>query len=509
MDIPMNQAMSDFESYLSDESRVKGNAEKFFFPENDADISQILQFAEKNDIPVTVSGGRTGVAAGAVPRGGWLLSMEKMSQVTGFYFDSLSNEYRITVQSGLALSSLRGMLQTGRFCMVKNPVRYDFESVEKYRKSINNWIFPPDPTEPSAQIGGMTATNASGAKTFRYGPMRNYIRAIKVVLPNGEIVYLRRGEKFSGKSNIFQYMPLLNYSIPSTKHACGYYSSNEHDLIDIFIGSEGTLGVISEIELALKHVEGERVETVAFFKDHASVAAFVTGLRLKAAVNDDFIVESIEYMCSKSLNLIEADSKGWGRGGMAVFAGLRISQNIASTLESVQQMIIDSNGDPDLALIAVSPPDLARFSSLRHLLPEKVNDKISQRRKQYPKLTKLGTDMAVPDSKLEEIMNMYTEKLIESKLEHVIFGHIGDNHLHVNILPANTEEYSKGRELYEFFAEYVVKCNGSVSAEHGIGKLKTYLLEKQFSPESIVQMKNLKKYFDPKWLLGRGNLFPE
>jgi D-lactate dehydrogenase (cytochrome) len=115
--------------------------------------------------------------------------------------------------------------------------------------------------------------------------------------------------------------------------------------------------------------------------------------------------------------------------------------------------------------------------------------------------------MAVPDSNLEEVMDLYNKALKEHTLEFVIFGHIGNNHVHVNILPNSMAEYNKGKELYTTWAEKVVKMGGTVSAEHGIGKLKIVMLKKMMGENGIQEMKNLKNLFDPENRLNKGNLF--
>ena len=148
-----------------------------------------------------------------------------------------------------------------------------------------------------------------------------------------------------------------------------------------------------------------------------------------------------------------------------------------------------------------------RLRKFRHALPETVNSIIAERRKSNPAITKLGTDMAVPDECLGSILKIYREKLDANSLEYVIFGHIGNNHLHVNILPSSAEEYTRGKKLYADFARTVLSMNGSISAEHGIGKLKKSFLAMMLGERGIEEMKNLKRAFDPDFRLGKGTLF--
>jgi D-lactate dehydrogenase (cytochrome) len=115
--------------------------------------------------------------------------------------------------------------------------------------------------------------------------------------------------------------------------------------------------------------------------------------------------------------------------------------------------------------------------------------------------------MAVPDKSLFEVMDMYNTDLCKAQLESVIFGHIGNNHVHVNILPRTMEEYEIGLKLYHKWASKVIGLGGTISAEHGIGKLKTSLLKQMYGDVGIRQMLMVKQTFDPESRLNRGNLF--
>ena len=156
---------------------------------------------------------------------------------------------------------------------------------------------------------------------------------------------------------------------------------------------------------------------------------------------------------------------------------------------------------------ATTGPEMERAKAFRHAVPEAVNLLVAERKKECPSLTKLGTDMSVPDSCLEDVMAMYNADLMESGLESVIFGHIGNNHLHVNILPGNMDDYSRGKPLYMSWAERVVGMGGSISAEHGIGKIKTAFIPLMYGRDGVDEMLSVKRLFDPKMRLNPGTLF--
>ena len=148
------------------------------------------------------------------------------------------------------------------------------------------------------------------------------------------------------------------------------------------------------------------------------------------------------------------------------------------------------------------------MKAVRHLIPESVNTLIAQRKQQYPRVHKLGTDMAVPDEHLETIIAYYKELLDKAGLEYIIFGHIGDNHLHVNILPRTDDEVDQGMELYRRFAKRAVELGGTVSAEHGIGKLKRQFLHIMYGDPGLQEMAEVKRALDPEWILNPGNMLP-
>jgi D-lactate dehydrogenase (cytochrome) len=150
---------------------------------------------------------------------------------------------------------------------------------------------------------------------------------------------------------------------------------------------------------------------------------------------------------------------------------------------------------------------MERMKKFRHAVPEAVNLTIDERRKTEPQITKLGTDLAVPDDCLERIIRLYRDGLSQAGLQSVMFGHIGNNHLHVNIIPANLEQYDAGKKLYLEWARAVVAMGGTVSAEHGIGKLKTEMLKIMYGEEGVREMLGVKRVFDPELRLNRGNLF--
>lgn len=491
---------ADHAKYLSDESRRIGTADSITFPTTEAEVIDVVEASQGT--PITVQGARTGIVAGAVPEGGLILNLSRMNKI-----GEVTGEF-VTVQPGAVLSDIR-------------------EAVEP-----SGLFFPPDPTETSASIGGMVACNASGAMSFRYGPTRNWVDAIRVVLADGDTIAIKRGERFA-RGRAFSVTTesgrtiegsLPTYSMPSVKSAAGYYVNDDMDLIDLFIGSEGTLGIITEITLKLiprpvaiqsltlflpteeaaialvdiarsKHTAPQHAEPV-----EASLAAIeffnhdaLDLLRNAKATNPAF--ENIPVLKPHYHTALYLEYHGEDEG--------QIEEAVMELMESVMEL----GGSDEDTWFATTDREMEPVKAFRHATPEAVNLLIGERKRDIPELTKLGTDMSVPDDRLAAAIAMYNKGLAEAGLESVVFGHIGNNHVHVNILPRDMDEYARGKALYLQWASEIVKMGGSVSAEHGIGKLKVPFLEMMYTPEAIAEMRTTKHLFDPEARLERGVMF--
>jgi len=477
---------SEHEGFLRDESRQVGRADAIAFPQSEAEVMDLLREA---DGAITVQGALTGVAASAVPEGGTILNCSRMKRIGDVCDQS------VTVEPGALLSDI-------------------YETV-----GAKGLFFPPDPTETSASIGGMAACNASGARSFFYGPTREWVQALRVVLADGAVLSLRRGgERAEGR--VFRVVTdsgrvinggLPACTMPEVKSAAGYFSRTGMDLMDLFIGAEGTLGVITELELKLLEKPASVVGFTVFQPSEKAALEFVRILR-----ESEPKPVAIEFFNHDALDLLRAADLAdiptlKPHFHTAVYLEFHASDSglLDERAEFVFETMVALGADEEDCWVAEGEAESGPLKAFRHAVPETVNALIDERRKNVPGLTKLGTDMSVPDSKLESAMELYNEGLKPTGLESVIFGHIGNNHLHVNILPRNMEEYEKGGALYLFWADRVVAMGGSVSAEHGIGKLKVSLLERMAGAPGITEMKKLKAVFDPAGRFNRGALFKE
>jgi D-lactate dehydrogenase (cytochrome) len=255
---------------------------------------------------------------------------------------------------------------------------------------------------------------------------------------------------------------------------------------------------------------------MTFWKCEQAALDFTKALRTNRA---ELGVEAIEYVGPNALTMLRdrrallgsvsgvpACIPGSAACGIYLDLGTAAAA-MPDTLSQLTELTRTHGGDPDRCWSATERDERERLRLFRHALPETVNATIAEVRRTHPTVTKLGTDMAVPDDRLDEVVELYRKTLDESGLKYVIFGHIGDNHLHVNILPASPDEYRQGWELYHDFAEKVVAMGGSPAAEHGIGKLKTDFLRILYGEAGLADMRRVKALFDPDHRLGQGTLF--
>jgi len=506
--------------YLRDESRSVGRAESISFPADETAVVNILTEVRQAGSHLTVQGARTGIAAGAVPDGGHIMNLSRMNRITGLRRDA-AGTFFLTVQPGVILSELRSALAGKRF-ETDGWSEAATACLNEFR-AAGPWFFPSDPTETSASLGGMAACNASGARSFRYGPVRPYIEGLRAVTADGTVLELRRGrEKAAGRDfclrqgdRVVAAGRLPAYELPAVKNASGFYAIDNMDLLDLFIGSEGTLGIITELELRLLPEPPLQWGMTSFFPSEAEAIDFVRQVRDTAA---DRKPVAIEYFNYQALDLLRAQRANPAFADIpelppeyytAIYTEFHGTDedSVTDALGEASEKLIACGGDDATTWLAMNDREMERQHFFRHAVPEAVNLLIDRRRRYEPGLTKLGTDMAVPDAALADIVAMYNRDLASSGLEAVMFGHIGDNHIHVNILPNSLAEYRQGRELYTNWAREVIRSGGTVSAEHGVGKLKAALLREMYGEAGIAQMRAVKEAFDPEWRLNPGNLF--
>ncbi len=519
-----------FAPLLSDESKLTGHAARLSFPTTEQELVAILKTAQQAKMPITLSGARTGITGGAVPDGGWLVSFNKMNRCLDLKPAKDGRGFILTCQPGLTLEELNKALETRNFPGSENWPRAGLETLEKLRSSPTHF-FPPDPTERSASIGGMIACNASGARTLRYGATRKYIERLRVVLASGHTVDITRGSIFAAADGAFELATpfgeihaakIQNHRAPNVKNAAGFFMESGMDMLDLFIGAEGALGIVTQADLRLLQAPQAILAVIAFFPTEQDAINFVEAARrgLNAAniPEDEQHPLALEYFDPRSLALLREQKIKIGPSSpipdippdpcAAVYVELATTESSSdSAAEALLELLAEFNSDPDTAWCATTNAENEKLKAFRHALPESINQRIGERAARFPGLTKLGTDFAVPDAALRDIMAAYHSVLIPAGLEYLIFGHIGNNHVHVNILPRNMDEYALGKKLYIELAARALALGGTVSAEHGIGKLKKNMLFLMYGEDGINRMRQIKRLFDPLNMLNPKNLF--
>jgi D-lactate dehydrogenase (cytochrome) len=512
----------DYVEYLRDESRLVGEAETISFPTSEEQVRAIVKLMTDGEAAVTIQSGRTGISGGAVPKGGHVLNLSRMNKFLGMHHDPEGLRFLLRLQPGVLLSEINEAVAKKEFGS-DGWSRDSLQALEAFQRS-GSYFFPPDPTESSAAIGGMTASNASGARSFSYGPTRSYIESLRLVLENGSTLQLRRGAQrasgldFQLETEQGQRLTgiLPSYRMPATKNTAGLYACPDMDLIDLVIGCDGTLGITTEIEVDLIALPPFISGVMGFFRESAGAIEFVK--RIRSHSQDRGGPAAIEFFDGNSLELLREQKQNNPafseipevprEKAAAVYVEYHGENQdaVEEQIFKLAEILAECGGDEETTWLAEQARDMERMKEFRHALPEAINLLIDERRKVEPGLTKLGTDMAVPDSSLDRIFELYVRDLTDSNLEYVMFGHIGNNHIHVNILPRSTEEYNRGRQLYQGWAAEVVAMGGSVSAEHGIGKLKTGLLRRMYGDGAMAEVRRVIEVFNPNGRLNRGNI---
>ncbi len=456
----MAVATTDVGPFLEDASGYRGAADRVVVPADVGDVREIVRTCSQRKIPLTVAGAGTGLTGARVPNAGWVMSLER-------FHDLQITAGKARCGPSVSLSDLHDKsAQTKQF-------------------------FGPNPTEISASVGGIVATNAGGARSFHYSAARRHVLALEVTFMDGRSRRFERGQKVD--------FPVRCVRIPkTTKNAAGYYLQPDTQWVDLLAGSEGTLGIITEAELQLLPEPGAILSGVVFFERDEDAMDAVDAWRPLPELR------LLEYMDEHALDLLRAP---YPELPAEARAALFIEQNLTGEddeeVERWPVRLHEFRGLEEQSWFGFRAADRERFRKFRHTLPVMVVERV--RRNGFPKF---GTDFAVPIDRHRELHSFYRRRCEEEfPGQHTTFGHIGDANNHVNLLPTDADQAKRGERLIDEFAAYVISLGGTVAAEHGIGKSKTDLLKLMYSADEIEAMREVKRRLDPDWLLGRGTLF--
>ncbi|WP_333791827.1 FAD-binding oxidoreductase [Muricomes intestini] len=464
-----------YEEFIIDESKFSGYAQSISFPKNEEEIREVIKELGEKHMPITIQGGKTGITGAGVPEGGHIMNLSHMNQMKDGCLLEGGNGL-IVVEPGINLMDLRKEINA------------------TFRKNLLFW--PPDPTETSATVGGVAASNAQGISRLLYGDSRDYIEALRIIDSKGQAHFIERGKKFT---------------LPSGKSI---------EMLDAVLGKEGITGVISELTLKLIP-KPESIWGIAFFFEQAEDAGkFVDTLKRDLPKSKNAAVAAAEYIDRESISLIESH-KGTmtkikelpnideNRAGMVYIEIHGEEEGIEELAESLMESAIICNSDPDEAWAVSGETDVEKLRAFRHGAAETSNLYIEKVRRDDKRITKLGTDMIVSNLTFSRVLADIQEELADAGLKGCVFGHALENHLHVNILPECYGDYEKGIGLIRKWAAEVNEQHGEIVGEHGIGKLKQRILGDLISGQYIELCRELKSEFDKENIWNRGNIFPE
>lgn len=413
------------------------------------EVAAVMKICYENNIPVTPRGAGTGLAGGAVPLyGGVLIDISKMNKIISYDLEN----FVVNVEAGVLLNDL------AQDCKGKG------------------MMYPPDPGEIYACVGGNVATNAGGMRAVKYGVTRDYVRAMTVVLPTGEITKL---------------------GATVSKTSSGY------SLLNLMIGSEGTLGIITELTLKIIPAPKVMASLIIPFKDLETALSTVP--KFKMAHMDP---QAIEFMEREIVNVSERYI------GKAVFPKELNGEDIGAYL----LVTLDANDDDELDELIEQAAELVLEAGAIDVLiadtSNRIKDAWAARHSFLDAImeeTKLldECDVVVPVNKIADYLSFANKTAKECGLTIKTFGHAGDGNLHIYQCSNDLEEDEFKRRVDKFF-EIIYKeatnVGGLVSGEHGIGSGKIKYLVDSVGEKNMELMEGIKKVFDPKMILNPGKV---
>jgi len=432
---------ADIWSYGFDNSRRHALADFVVLPESTEQISQIVTLCNQHKLPLIARGKGTGTTGATVPvDGGIILSTERMNKIVRIDPD---NRY-IVVQPGVTNTEV----QTAA--------------------AEHGFFWPPDPTSANfCSVGGNLAYNSAGPRAVKYGTPRENTLGLEAVTGNGKV---------------------MRCGVYTTKGVVGY------DLTRLLIGSEGTLGIITEATLKLTPLAEDKSTIKAIYNSIDSAAKAVASIMAQSTTPC-----SLEFMDKNALNMV----REYSSASLPENAGAMLMIEVDGKTEHLDQMTADikhaaSNEGLELFAVAHSQDEVkalwetrkALSPSLRHVAPKKINE-----------------DVVVPVSNIPALINGLEKISTQHSIPIVNFGHAGNGNIHVNLLVQEKDEAAY-HCLDEVF-KLVLSLNGTLSGEHGVGIDKLEFISNELDQEALTVMQSIKQAFDPNGILNPGKTIPE
>ena len=503
---------------LEDAAHLAGGyASGLAYSESEADISLLV----RRGVPLLPIGAQSSVTGGATPMGELLVSTARLDRVL-----EIGHGF-VRAQAGVTLDRLEATLNAA------------------------GWTYPPFPTWTAATVGGIVSTNAAGPATFKHGVTRDWVLALNLVLPSGDVLELTRGDAVVAEDgrvaietpsgDLVLHVPDL--PLPDVpKRSAGYHCAQGMDLIDLFVGAEGTLGILTEVTLrTVPHASRTARAMVPVAAEPAAIA-FVRALRQASHSTwrrrdpDGIDVAAIEHLDRRSLELLKEDCvhrrERFGypaTASVVLFVDLDLPATMTAEAAWAQVEGALESGGPDgpvarfcrlaaehglLEDAEIAMPDDARriagMTAIREAVPAAVNARVARARDAHgPAVRKTAADMIVPWHRFGEMMEVCRRAFESRDLDYAVWGHISDGNVHPNLLPRRAADVDAGKAVVLELGRAVIAMGGCPLAEHGVGRhpVKKELLRMLYGEAGVAAMRAIKNAVDPEGRLSPGVIF--
>lgn len=494
-----------------------GHADGVARPRTERDVAQLLSRASRV-LPV---GAQSSLTGGATPDGGLVLATARMASIHEL------GQHHFRVGSGVPIATLQELLHAG-----------------------GRW-YAPSPTYTGAFAGGVVATNAAGAATFKYGTTRHWTDGVTMVLACGHVIDVVRGEVRADPDLGFElecgcgtrsFRP-GTYAMPAVpKCSAGYFAAPDMDLIDLFIGAEGTLGLVTEVTFRVLPEPPSVAWAMVPVPSEPDAIALVDALRRASQETwrtrdpRGLDVSAIEHVDRRCLEILRED--GVDRKlditispGAELMLLVQLELPRGTTAEDAFRQAGSALTDeaPDTPIVrfcrllstcgALDDTEMAwpgdrrrveQFLAFRESAPAGVNRRVGDAKRDIDaRIEKTAADMIVPFEHFGTMLEIYRKGYRARGLDFAIWGHISDGNVHPNVIPRSYEDIVAGREAILEFGREVAKLGGCPLAEHGVGRssVKQTLLRQLYGDVGINQMRAIKAALDPRGILAPGVLW--
>ena len=477
------------DGYSRDWSNIPGNAEAITRPKTEYECAIIMFACNRSKIPITITAGQTNLNGSATPIGGIVLSIEKMKTPI----------IKVDISAKSVLS----------------PVGIYLEDMRKecLNQSNQSLYYPVDPTSRNeAMVGGTLSCNASGFVPGPAGATRYWVKSLNFLTLTGYKITCLRGQYISNKGQFIldygshkEILEVPTYPRPNIKNASGPYSSENGilDFVDLVIGSEGIFGLISSVTFNLKIMPSNFLNLFFTLPNEENAIKFHKYLidYFKYDLSQITALEYFGYNCRSYM-------EGWEKlfkieDEVGIYLQIPLYDDTIDIAAEKWFRIIQSSNcqvNQEAIILLNDPRNWQIFFNARHSIPVNALKKTHQL-----DTWSILTDTIVPPENFKFFLIKTHKILRESKIEYLLFGHLGDCHLHFHMIPTKVQQ-KMALTIYDEIIKQSNKLGGVYSAEHGTGKRKRSDFLECYGIKGVKNIHKTKMIFDPEYLLNRGNV---